>query len=250
MNYLTVAILNIVKRPIYMVLFVMFSLLSLPISIMKNINMIHDTIALVLMILMFVFSTFLHAGVYNLSWQFIKGEPATFTDGAKKYFPHLLGASIVIVIITALAVFLLFTIHRLMILPDVSPLLYLKRTDANLMRILPEFIISIFFIYTVPGIFVKELSGKNALAYSWRFVIKYFSESRIIIFLLLISAVGKITITRWAVNHDYNSVEHWQIIALSSIVTSAILFLIFLVAAQIFDKIYHENDMRYPSRRA
>jgi hypothetical protein len=242
MNYLTVAISSVAKRPNYIILFILFNSLGLPVSIMKQIGMVQGLLALALMICIFVISTFLETGVYTLSWKYIKGEKETFIAGAKRYFPHVLGASIVIGIIAAFAVFLFLAIHKLVILPDISAQLYHKRIDAIVMRNIPELIISVFFVYAIPAIFARNLSGKNAVANSWRFVLKYFAESRIVIILLLISTISKIVFTQWAVNFDYSSIEYWQINALSSILTSALLFLTFLAAAQIFDKLFEENE--------
>jgi hypothetical protein len=203
--------------------------------------MAKGVLALVLMICIFAVSTFLQTGVYNLSWSYLKGEKATFISGAKKYFPHVLGASIVIGIIAAFAVFVFLSIHKMVILPDISASIYHKRIDAIAMRNIPELIILVFFVYAIPAIFTRNLSGKNAVANSWKFLLEYFTESRIVIILLLLSTIIKIMTTQWAVNFDYSSVEYWKIISLSSILTSALLFLTFLSAAQIFDKLFKEK---------
>ncbi len=242
MNYLRVAISSVAKKPNYLFLFILFNSLGLPVSIMKQTGMAKGVFALVLMICIFAVSTFFQTGVYNLSWRHLKGEKVYFLSGVKKYFPHVLGVSIVVGIIAAFAVIVFLSIHKMAILPEISASIYHKRIDAIAMRKIPELIVLVFFVYAIPAIFTRNLSGKNAVANSWKFLLEYSTESRIVIVLLLLSTITEIVITKWAVRFDYSSIEYWDLISLNSILTSVLLFLTYLSAAQIFDKLFKEKD--------
>ena len=146
MNYLTVAISSVAKRPKYIILFILFNALGLSVSLMKQFGIVQGVLALVLMICIFAFSTFFESGVYTLSWKYMKGEHEAFVTGAKKYFPHVLAASIVIGIIAAIVVFIPLFIYKLIRLPDVPALHYHKRIDTILLRNILEFTISVIFV--------------------------------------------------------------------------------------------------------
>ena len=242
MKYLSTAIVSVAKNPTYLVLFILFSMLGFPISIMKQAGMVQGGLAIALMIGIYLIGLFLTTGAYSLALKQLQDEKASFFTDSKKYFQHVLGASIVIGIIGAIVTFPFPVAHKMLFLPDISPQMYGKRIDANLVRTIPGFFVSVAFVYAVPAIFSCDLSGKDAVATSWKFLLKNLTISKIVIVGLLISLLSRILLTQWAVNYDYSSVTYWQITILNSVINYLILFLVFLCSAQIFKEKFEKKE--------
>jgi len=242
MRYLSAAIVSVAKNPTYLVLFILFSMLGLPISILKQAGMVQGGLAIALMIVIYLVGLFLTTGAYSLAWKQLQGEKASFFTDSKKYFQHVLGASIVIGIIGAIVTLPFPIVHKMIFLPDISPQLYGKRIDANLVRTIPSFFVSVAFVYAIPAIFTCDLTGKDAVATSWKFLFKNLTTSKIAIAGLLISLLSRILLTQWAVNYDYSSATYWEITTLNNVTNYLILFLVFLCTAQIFKENYQKEE--------
>jgi len=203
--------------------------------------MVQGGLAIALMIGVYLLGLFLTTGAYSLAWKQLNDEKASFFTDSKKYFQHVLWVSIVIGIIGAIVTLPFPIVHKMLFLPDISPQLYGKRIDANLVRTIPGFFVSVAFVYAIPAIFSCDLTGKDAVATSWKFLLKNLTISKIAIVGLLISLLSRMLLTQWAVNYDYNSVTYWQITTLNSVVNYLILFLVFLCSAQIFKENYKKE---------
>lgn len=243
MKYLAIAISSTVSKPRYLFLFVLFNLLMLPISFMKQMGIVQGAVAIALSIFFGLLSLYLISGVYAAAWKNLKGEGTNILEGAKKYFTGVLGVSIVIGIIGAISFIPFGMLHKFVFFQDLPAVLYGKRLDANIIRAIPAFLTTSLFVYALPGLFVENLPGNLALAKSWRFLFKNFVKSRTVVIVLLISTIIKIVLTQWAVIFDYSSNQYWQLITLSSIFTHVLTFLVFLTAAQILHEFSQKNTI-------
>lgn len=241
MKYLTTTISSIASNPRYLLLYVFFSSMTLPISAMKQMGTIQGMVAIGLLILFGLLSLYLVTGVYAAAWGSLKGEGTNLLQGAKKHFAGALGVSIVIGILCAILLFAFLTIHKLAFFRDIPAAVYGKSLDANIIRSISVFLTTSLFVYALPGLFVANFSVSLTLAKSWRFLFKNFSKSRSVIAIVLISTLIKIVLTQWAVSYDYSSIHYWQIIALSNMLTYAFSFLTFLTAAQVLDEFFQKK---------
>lgn len=218
------------SKPRYLFLFIVFSLLNLPLSVIIRIGADQNAVAFVaitygLMIIIYVISAFLVAGVYSSAWKNLKGESANILEEAKIYFPRILVVTFFIGFLSGL----------------LSTFVFIFKADGSFIsnvyfiRAIPV-LIAILFFYASPAIIVANLTAIGALGKAWRFIISHFVESGAVIFLLLLSSVGGIIFAQWAGDFDKSSIQYWQIITVGHILSYFLTFLAFLTAAQIFEK--------------
>lgn len=242
MKYLVAAIKSTASKPSYLFLFVMFSLLVLPVSIIGQMGIVQGVFAIAIMIFTGAISLYLVTGVYSAAWESLKGNKIKILAGSNQYFTRVLVITIAIGLTTAIVVISSSLVYKMAFFRYVPATIYGKRFDVNLVRSIPAFLIASVFIYTLPSIFVANLPSNEAVAKSWRFFLYNFNKSIVVIAILLLSTIVKISYSQWAVSFDNSSIQYWQIIVLSSIFTCGFNFLAFLTAAQIFDEYFREES--------
>lgn len=243
MKYLSTSVELIAKKPVYLFAFIAFSLLGAPVSIMSRKGIIHGGFTIILSIASITLVAFLTSGVYSAAWKHLNGEKVGLLAGSRKYFQHVLGVSIALSIVGGIVISVFSIAHKLIFLPDVQMVAYGKRLDANLLRTISSFFVTLSFVYAIPAIVVSDSNGKEAIKKSWHFLTANLSKSKTIILCLLLSNVVGIPLTQWAVTYDYASTEYWQITSVKYMFELAMGFIIYLSAAQIYKEFIQNNKV-------
>ncbi len=236
MKYLSKTVTATMSKPRYLFLYIVFSLYTVPLYAIRQIGIISGTTAFVLMLVGYVYFTFLIAGVYSAAWKNLKGEPANILEEAKIYFPRILVVSFFIGFLSAFVFVQSTIILKKVNCIAIMNVAYSNRLDDNLIVAVSRFPMTALFFYAFPAIIVANLSASKALLKAWRFILGHFAESVTVILLLLFNAAWKVMYTQWTVNIDPGSFQYWKIITVSHILSYILTFLAFLTAAQIFEK--------------
>lgn len=189
-----------------------------------------------LLIIVNIISLFFISGIY---YQFlIRSENrqnylSQLYSSSKKYFLRVLIVTVCIAVAGSFLVFLaIFTIKIIpssWLFGDYSA----KSAMVTILRNIIIFLVSAYFIYSIPSIYSNDLKDIQTISISYKFIRSKFRTSLPIVLFLGISYLVNILMTQTAVTFEYQSVEYWSAMFANNIITKTMNLLVFIAAVLI-----------------
>jgi hypothetical protein len=124
-------------------------------------------------------------------------------------------------------------IHKSFFLPDSPALDYHGLLVRDMIRIAASFMMSVFFVYSIPLIYLKNMSGARAFAAAWQVLRKRISDSPTVIFMLTAMFAIRAGLSPAALKYDFSTPAYWVLRILEASIVLMISFHVFLVSCQI-----------------
>lgn len=236
MFYVSNAIGFTKSHPRLLVRFVLLSLLATPFQMMRHTGIAPGITVFMLELSAHVVSLFFLSGLYAITWRSFAGsnlQLQNLVTESKKYFFPLLVLTLCLGAVGFAAISVSFVIHKSFFLPDSSALDYHGLLIRDLIRIVASFLMSDFFVYTIPLIYVENMSGARAFAAAWQVLRKRISDSLPVIFMLTAMFAIRAGLSPAALKYDFSTLAYWVVRILEASIVLMISFHVFLVSCQI-----------------
>lgn len=246
MNYISKSLYFLKSNPTLFLCYIIIMFITMPLQMFQHMELFDITYTGVMLLFYFA-SIYFSAGLYACIWKAFVGEENTL----KKIFKYsnyylftYLFVTIFLAIISGLLMFTAIYFHSTIFYPDIESYEYAKQLEANIIRSIPTYMVSILFIFSLPIIYFANFRGGAVIKESLKIIIYNFSISYPVISLITISIIIRIYLTQHVVSYDYSSVAYWEVMAIQKILSTAFDFIIFITASQILRDNYkiYENE--------
>jgi len=167
--------------------------------------------------------------------------------GSKQYFLRVLVVSIWIAIVTSFFIFISVFAFKALATTKYSFEFTGKIVIFNVMKNAIDFLVSLFFVYSIPVIYSHDLKDGQAISISFKFLRSHALTSRPIICLLGLSFVIDIIFIQSAMTFGFKSSPYWIIMLSNNIIFNTFSLSVFLAAILVLKDYF---DPKYIYNRA